>query len=111
MSRRPPRSTRTDTLFPYTTLFRSALFAPIARDRRREAAPDRARAVGRDGLGRTAEAVLSAPFPRAADCRRHIVGRAARIYHLCWRGPYGPSLGRVDGRRAGRRPDRRAPGT
>src|SRR3546814_15253217 len=24
MSRRPPRSTRTDTLFPYTTLFRSA---------------------------------------------------------------------------------------
>src|SRR3546814_6700277 len=25
MSRRPPRSTRTDTLFPYTTLFRSGL--------------------------------------------------------------------------------------
>src|SRR3546814_19759635 len=24
MMRRPPRSTRTDTLFPYTTLFRSA---------------------------------------------------------------------------------------
>src|SRR3546814_13708527 len=30
MIRRPPRSTRTDTLFPYTTLFRSA---GIARDR------------------------------------------------------------------------------
>src|SRR3546814_2580365 len=27
MIRRPPRSTRTDTLFPYTTLFRSALAA------------------------------------------------------------------------------------
>src|SRR3546814_8944299 len=27
MRRRPPRSTRTDTLFPYTTLFRSLLFA------------------------------------------------------------------------------------
>src|SRR3546814_15648626 len=27
MIRRPPRSTRTDTLFPYTTLFRSYLFA------------------------------------------------------------------------------------
>src|SRR3546814_13019948 len=27
MIRRPPRSTRTDTLFPYTTLFRSTLFA------------------------------------------------------------------------------------
>src|SRR3546814_2089264 len=26
MIRRPPRSTRTDTLFPYTTLFRSAGF-------------------------------------------------------------------------------------
>src|SRR3546814_3389691 len=26
MIRRPPRSTRTDTLFPYTTLFRSSLF-------------------------------------------------------------------------------------
>src|SRR3546814_1427010 len=29
MIRRPPRSTRTDTLFPYTTLFRS-VFAPRA---------------------------------------------------------------------------------
>src|SRR3546814_10419589 len=28
MIRRPPRSTRTDTLFPYTTLFRS--FLPVA---------------------------------------------------------------------------------
>src|SRR6056297_3832302 len=28
MRRRPPRSTRTDTLFPYTTLFRSAPPAP-----------------------------------------------------------------------------------
>src|SRR3546814_5540462 len=26
MIRRPPRSTRTDTLFPYTTLFRSAIW-------------------------------------------------------------------------------------
>src|SRR3546814_16645859 len=28
MIRRPPRSTRTDTLFPYTTLFRSPWFFP-----------------------------------------------------------------------------------
>src|SRR3546814_16390256 len=34
MIRRPPRSTRTDTLFPYTTLFRSCL-------PRRLASPDR----------------------------------------------------------------------
>src|SRR3546814_4658484 len=35
MIRRPPRSTRTDTLFPDTTLFRSAEFAsePLARRR------------------------------------------------------------------------------
>src|SRR3546814_9792216 len=30
MRRRPPRSTRTDTLFPYTTLFRSAAARLIA---------------------------------------------------------------------------------
>src|SRR3546814_5495479 len=29
MIRRPPRSTRTDTLFPYTTLFRSHLVAGL----------------------------------------------------------------------------------
>src|SRR3546814_1361441 len=33
MIRRPPRSTRTDTLFPYTTLFRSA--TQLYRDGRR----------------------------------------------------------------------------
>src|SRR3546814_10296742 len=31
MIRRPPRSTRTDTLFPYTTLFRSARGKPGVR--------------------------------------------------------------------------------
>src|SRR3546814_7337231 len=30
MIRRPPRSTRTDTLFPYTTLFRSGAHFPVA---------------------------------------------------------------------------------
>src|SRR3546814_6991886 len=34
MIRRPPRSTRTDTLFPYTTLFRS-----VARPRRAQGDP------------------------------------------------------------------------
>src|SRR3546814_12973755 len=32
MIRRPPRSTRTDTLFPYTTLCRSGLRGAAARD-------------------------------------------------------------------------------
>src|SRR3546814_17136321 len=31
MIRRPPRSTRTDTLFPYTTLFRSLSGGAVAR--------------------------------------------------------------------------------
>src|SRR3546814_1852649 len=31
MIRRPPRSTRTDTLFPYTTLFRSLLSVVVGR--------------------------------------------------------------------------------
>src|SRR3546814_8183484 len=30
MSRRPPRSTRTDTLLPYPTLFRSVALSPVA---------------------------------------------------------------------------------
>src|SRR3546814_12122811 len=30
MIRRPPRSTRTDTLFPYTTLFRSRFIAAVS---------------------------------------------------------------------------------
>src|SRR3546814_5045464 len=37
MIRRPPRSTRTDTLFPYTTLFRSLSVAPCAGKLREEA--------------------------------------------------------------------------
>src|SRR3546814_2038685 len=36
MIRRPPRSTRTDTLFPYTTLFRSSPPRPCRRQCRAE---------------------------------------------------------------------------
>src|SRR3546814_19641029 len=55
MIRRPPRSTRTDTLFPYTTLFRSAhLRSAIAALRARfgqvrVSTVYRTRAVGFDG--------------------------------------------------------------
>src|SRR3546814_20601243 len=48
MIRRPPRSTRTDTLFPYTTLFRS----PAKRHRREQPGAMRAHADPiRDILG------------------------------------------------------------
>src|SRR3546814_6723684 len=40
MIRRPPRSTRTDTLLPYTTLFRSATCMAPPGDRRTEQQPD-----------------------------------------------------------------------
>src|SRR3546814_9692672 len=43
MIRRPPRSTRTDTLFPYTTLVRSPVAAQQQRRRRRGRAHDRQR--------------------------------------------------------------------
>src|SRR3546814_19915509 len=44
MIRRPPRSTRTDTLFPYTTLFRSSLlkqslFVTVCNKQRSQAKP------------------------------------------------------------------------
>src|SRR3546814_20594321 len=51
MIRRPPRSTRTDTLFPYTTLFRSG----VRRDHRLHAADMRHNAFGRLAVRLAAE--------------------------------------------------------
>src|SRR3546814_5904441 len=56
MIRRPPRSTRPDTLFPYTTLFRSGI--PAALRKRPAARPRRlllSRRQGRDVVRRTAQ--------------------------------------------------------
>src|SRR3546814_11270840 len=54
MIRRPPRSTRTDTLFPYTTLFRSGgieqIIAAIIIKAERQG-PDKERPAARDGCG------------------------------------------------------------
>src|SRR3546814_1576168 len=57
MIRRPPRSTRTDTLFPYTTLFRSFDFGSLALRRRFRKS---ACLAGED---------LEARVPRFAACR------------------------------------------
>src|SRR3546814_3394658 len=59
MIRRPPRSTRTDTLFPYTTLFRSAVEAVVDQriaDRRGQAVTERIAQIAA-GLERIAFAV------------------------------------------------------
>src|SRR3546814_8081282 len=62
MIRRPPRSTRTDTLFPYTTLFRSRAPGRV----------HRGRAEGADSTGRhPAHAGLeAAPAGRQARTQR-----------------------------------------
>src|SRR3546814_3056625 len=85
MIRRPPRSTRTDTLFPYTTLFRSAeldrharrAIRPQAAERRcrcggRRVQPDRARSPRgvRAGAGRHAAAVERCGDPGAVPRMR-----------------------------------------
>src|SRR3546814_16853348 len=60
---RPPRSTRTDTLFPYTTLFRSAA------DRDRSQEPDRTRRHRdrrrRNGMDRQGRDVRRGGYPHA----------------------------------------------
>src|SRR3546814_17945828 len=71
MIRRPPRSTRTDTLFPYTTLFRSL----HPRRWRQHRDPARARSA------RAADAAVGGRARRAADAaaaRQPGIGRALR---------------------------------
>src|SRR3546814_3221727 len=69
MRRRPPRSTRTDTLFPYTTLFRSA----IGQD---DALPDEQRPA----LTESDDAVIAADQARAL---RYQQGSARhRVEHI-----------------------------
>src|SRR3546814_958007 len=61
MIRRPPRSTRTDTLFPYTTLFRSL---PVA-----EHAP---------GARTPTRIIAHAPTPAQPGCRLGAFSRVPR---------------------------------
>src|SRR3546814_17042428 len=91
MIRRPPRSTLTDTLFPYTTLFRSAV--AVQRQRAiggREGGTDRAAvhrrdrsAVGAlrvgDAVGRVGVAATQARPNIAVGGRRAVFGHAIAI--------------------------------
>src|SRR3546814_1946750 len=66
MIRRPPRSTRTDTLFPYTTLFRSpavrSRFETMVRpERLRQSVPD----IGQPDPGGKAWSCFRFAQPRA----------------------------------------------
>src|SRR3546814_6399933 len=77
MIRRPPRSTRTDTLFPYTTLFRSLLRRVSLLLGRRVLAEERQRALrGRShSLGRdVAELRLGVPQSAFRPHHRELAG-------------------------------------
>src|SRR3546814_14584361 len=88
MIRRPPRSTRTDTLFPYTTLFRSA---GGGRGRDRGADRRRGRACTRIPLARAGRPALrrlregdcgmSATAEKAAKPKVTIIEAIAKAYH------------------------------
>src|SRR3546814_3106265 len=64
MIRRPPRYTRTDTLFPYTTLFRSILLRPSAT--RTTAAPFYPAAAERRLVPRLRRRAIAATFAGAS---------------------------------------------
>src|SRR3546814_13416493 len=78
MIRRPPRSTRTDTLFPYTTLFRSAL--PRECERREEARRDR-RAAQRSVIIGGQRGSKLRPVQRDADQPREMMERGVERHH------------------------------
>src|SRR3546814_16376941 len=58
MIRRPPRSTRTDTLFPYTTLFRSVVAKPPRGETLHPGALRRPRSAARRAGKRQAQRIL-----------------------------------------------------
>src|SRR3546814_13236413 len=84
MIRRPPRATRTDTLFPYTTLFRSDRGVRRARGAPRPARPRRRRHHALPAPPRAPRARLRAHPDRWRHrrLRRHGAGRAPRARGL-----------------------------
>src|SRR3546814_14239794 len=74
--RRPPRSTRTDTLFPYTTLFRSHDRADAQGRGGLERGPgDLCRTVLGDGRDHSVRAVCTAGASPPVDGSRHYLRR------------------------------------
>src|SRR3546814_2209961 len=69
MIRRPPRSTLTDTLFPYTTLFRSALHGRKAhrQERRLRSPAGQSRQAGRRHLRLCARKGVRPRCPRSEE--------------------------------------------
>src|SRR3546814_18204578 len=83
MIRRPPRSTRTDTLFPYTTLFRSRQ----ARSRARHPPARGCSGERRGDRGRRRRRrprPLSRSRRRAREARRHVGPRSRAVRGRSW---------------------------
>src|SRR3546814_20023497 len=108
MFRRPPRSTRTDTLFPYTSLFRSRRRMDRAtwEGRRlersfRRSAHCKAKAFARDVLARWVDRLLPTASCHAIEASWHDGADPARMAsnydHV-----RNDSTGRSGGRRAGK---------
>src|SRR3546814_1643186 len=103
MMRRPPRSTRTDTLVPYTTLFRSALLIG-SRDGGDRLQVDQTRhRVGRcaandlSGVVEEAQRALSASVVR--QCQIFIFGKAVAVG--AFEKPAAPTVRRCVGKNTG----------
>src|SRR3546814_6246747 len=75
MIRRPPRSTRTDTLFPYTTLFRSAIGGTAADNTMAALLAQR----GSNDLAATLAGVRASATQTAAEIARGNVATAAGV--------------------------------
>src|SRR3546814_10542861 len=72
MIRRPPRSTRTDTLFPYTTLFRSGHAAFLILERIREGVAAGLRFdVAREAIAAETVFTTHTPVPAGHDIFQH----------------------------------------
>src|SRR3546814_2667886 len=85
MIRRPPRSTRTDTLFPYTTLFRSGLPVAALQFHRRQVGATHPR-TGEIGTREVDAGELGVPQvdlrqPGARQVRHHQAGPARSEEH------------------------------
>src|SRR3546814_6547956 len=83
MIRLPPRSTRTDTLFPYTTLFRSRIGAPpgLYLDGQRQESVGGAIAGGEQRAGRDEDgnAQRACDLPPRHSVERRVQRRRARV--------------------------------
>src|SRR3546814_5673138 len=83
MIRRPPRSTRTDTLFPYTTLFRSLATRFAVRRKHGANRPRRSKLGGLDAAGPVRGAELLAIRCEPAKPRRQSADAPRRQRRTC----------------------------